>query len=519
MTVLGEEASPFLHRLQGPPAQPDRAADVISAATALREGEQMLRASASIRDPQGACERFDIAAREPLPQAWLRVGQCHAQGWGRPVDKAQAAQWYRRAAESGLASAQTALGIVLQRGDGLERDDQAAVQWFSRAAQAGDSNAALALARAYEAGQGVGRDTVVAAQWLQRAADQRNPAAQLVLAQWYLNGQAVHRSALSAYAWASVATGTAARISEATVADQLSQRGSSLRRQAAALLSADELIEGQRMSRDWAPGRLPLQLASRPEPDGAASTAAVPAAPGVAGASASGPQAASPGRPLLPGAAPAEIETPRPARARMSTGSGFFVSREGHLVTNDHVVRDCREVRLPDGQILALIARDPRADLALLRGTPVRQVARLRQNAQAQQGEEALTYGFPLHGVLSSSGQLGAGMVTALAGLRDNPLHIQIDVAVQSGNSGGPLIDSRGEVIGVVVSKLNALKVAQVTGDIPQNVNFAVALPPLKAMLAQHAVPLESGPAPAELTRQQVAEAARLYTTAVLCAR
>ena len=74
-------------------------------------------------------------------------------------------------------------------------------------------------------------------------------------------------------------------------------------------------------------------------------------------------------------------------------------------------------------------------------------------------------------------------------------------------------------VIGVVVSKLNALKVAQVTGDIPQNVNFAVALPPLKAMLAQHAVPLESGPAPAELTRQQVAEAARLYTTAVLCAR
>jgi S1-C subfamily serine protease len=59
--------------------------------------------------------------------------------------------------------------------------------------------------------------------------------------------------------------------------------------------------------------------------------------------------------------------------------------------------------------------------------------------------------------------------------LRDNPLNFQISAAVQPGNSGGPLFDTRGNVIGVVVSKLNAARVARMTGgDIPQNVNFAV---------------------------------------------
>ena len=196
------------------------------------------------------------------------------------------------------------------------------------------------------------------------------------------------------------------------------------------------------------------------------------------------------------------------------------MSRAGHLITNEHVVRECRDIKLGDGQAAELIAIDRRADLALLKAGPVEHAAVLRADARPRQGEEVLIYGFPLRGVLSSSGQLGAGMVTALSGLRDNPLQMQIDVPVQSGNSGGPLIDAHGEVIGVVVSKLNALRVAQVTGDIPQNVNFAVAAAPLKSLIAAHAVPLAAAPRPsAPLARELIAQAARRYTTAVLCAR
>ncbi len=75
----------------------------------------------------------------------------------------------------------------------------------------------------------------------------------------------------------------------------------------------------------------------------------------------------------------------------------------------------------------------------------------------------------------STSGPtLTTGEVSALAGLRDNPRQIQISAPVQPGNSGGPLLDGSGNVVGVVVSKLNAQRVARSTGDIPQNVNFAV---------------------------------------------
>lgn len=490
-------------------------ADPATASAAFLEGERLLRAPADGRDPGAACELFEQASRERLPRAWWRLAQCHERGWGRPVDKRQAADWYRRAAEAGFAYAQTAYGLALQRGDGVDRDPVTAAGWFGRAALAGDSNAALALARAYEAGVGVERDTVRAAQWMQHAADRRNPAAQIGLAQWYLTGQLVERSPLYAYAWAQVAAESALRVGDAALADALSQRAAAVRRQAAGQLTGDQLIDGQRMGREWRPQSLALQLPPGAEPPAASSRNASPgASPGTLPGTLPAPPA-----PVTAdsGAVPAQPPAPRP---RSTTGSGFFVSRAGHLITNEHVVRECRDIKLGDGQAAELIAIDRRADLALLKAGPVEHAAVLRADVRPRQGEEVLIYGFPLRGVLSSSGQLGAGMVTALSGLRDNPLQMQIDVPVQSGNSGGPLIDAHGEVIGVVVSKLNALRVAQVTGDIPQNVNFAVAAAPLKSLIAAHAVPLAAAPRPsAPLARELIAEAARRYTTAVLCAR
>jgi len=166
------------------------------------------------------------------------------------------------------------------------------------------------------------------------------------------------------------------------------------------------------------------------------------------------------------------------ARRPVSSGTGFAVA-PGRLLTNWHVAQGCTELRARNARgtevTATLAARDEERDLALLAtqgdvGPPLP----FRTGPEVRRGEAVVTYGFPLAGMLSSGATLTTGDISALSGLRDNPRHFQISAPVQSGNSGGPLLDLGGRVIGVVVSKLNAQRISQVTGDLPQNVNFAV---------------------------------------------
>jgi len=85
-----------------------------------------------------------------------------------------------------------------------------------------------------------------------------------------------------------------------------------------------------------------------------------------------------------------------------------------------------------------------------------------------------ILYGFPLAGLLTSSGNLTTGTIAGLAGLGDDPRFMQITAPVQQGNSGGPVFDQSGLVVGIVVGKLDALKLVLELQDIPQNVNFAI---------------------------------------------
>ncbi|MBR0674143.1 trypsin-like peptidase domain-containing protein [Roseomonas soli] len=176
-----------------------------------------------------------------------------------------------------------------------------------------------------------------------------------------------------------------------------------------------------------------------------------------------------------PGVAPGARPNPQ---ARASTGTGFVVGPD-QVLTNHHVVEGCSRifVRAADGRTLPVPqapASDARRDLALVRapGNPGPALA-FRANP-VRRGESVVTYGFPLAGLLSSGPTLTTGEVSALSGLADNQTQFQISAPVQQGNSGGPLLDRQGNVVGVIVSKLNAARIAQRTGDIPQNVNFAV---------------------------------------------
>ncbi len=199
-------------------------------------------------------------------------------------------------------------------------------------------------------------------------------------------------------------------------------------------------------------------------------------------------EAGLPGKPP-PLGAPDPNEPSRPPATRgglpgsnerpSSSGTGFVVA-EGRVLTNNHVINDCGRVVVRNAAGERAPARvqatDRRRDLALLTvAANVGPALPFRDQPPVRRGESVVTYGFPLSGLLSSGPTLTTGDISALAGLRDNPNNFQISAPVQPGNSGGPLLDSQANIIGVVVSKLNAARIAEMTGgDIPQNVNFAV---------------------------------------------
>jgi S1-C subfamily serine protease len=94
---------------------------------------------------------------------------------------------------------------------------------------------------------------------------------------------------------------------------------------------------------------------------------------------------------------------------------------------------------------------------------------------------------------------------------------LQISAAVQPGNSGGPLLDTSGEIVGVVVGKLDVLRVARYTGTIPENINFAIKTGALRDFLDNSVVPYETSAPGTELKTTDIATNARSYTLLISC--
>ncbi|ODS68322.1 MAG: hypothetical protein ABS38_06920 [Acidovorax sp. SCN 68-22] len=202
-------------------------------------------------------------------------------------------------------------------------------------------------------------------------------------------------------------------------------------------------------------------------------------------------------------------------------GTAFVVSSQGHLLTNRHVVGNCQQVRLAGSdKPLKVLPQDEANDLALLQMTGKPKAAAVFRAANdLRQGESIAAYGYPLQGALAAGGNLSPGVVSALAGLGNNTSHIQITAPVQQGNSGGPVLDSKGQVVGVVVQKLDAVKVAKLTGDVPQNVNFAINESTTRAFLDSNQVQYKTGHwwNIGQKDLADIAEDARTYTVVVEC--
>ena len=206
------------------------------------------------------------------------------------------------------------------------------------------------------------------------------------------------------------------------------------------------------------------------------------------------------------------------------SGSGFVVSRNAYIVTNNHVVADC--VGDIHGNLvgqapvkLRVVSADEENDLALLQGTKKfkeKDIATIRASA-VNSGDQVVAIGYPLHGLLTSDLTVTTGIISSLAGLHNDTRFLQISVPVQPGNSGGPLHDNSGNIVGVVSAKLDALRMVKATGDIPQNINFAIKTGALRDFLDNSAVPYQTADPGSEMKTADIASAARTYTMLISC--
>ena len=154
----------------------------------------------------------------------------------------------------------------------------------------------------------------------------------------------------------------------------------------------------------------------------------------------------------------------------VSSGTGFFINRSGNIISNNHVIDQCSSIKVHykgTGQKVKVLATDRANDLSLMKANFKPDDYFPIANEDAELLEDIYVAGYPFGKAVSSSVKVTKGVVSALTGIGNNYSNIQIDAALQPGNSGGPIINKKGNVVAVAVAKLDYKKVIKDFGKKP----------------------------------------------------
>ena len=199
-------------------------------------------------------------------------------------------------------------------------------------------------------------------------------------------------------------------------------------------------------------------------------------------------------------------------------GTGFVVDKDGLIATNYHVIGDARpvHVEMADGrklQVTAIHASDRKMDLAVIR------VAEKDLPALSLGNPENLKKGAPIvvmgnpHGLKNS---VVSGVNSSMREI-DGRTMLQLAIPIEPGNSGGPIYDENGNIVGVVVSQLNKMKFAKVTGSMPENVNFGIKASTVRQFLNASGLPTKWSKRSKSMSTRELAKIAKSQTVMVVC--
>ncbi|MFA6174195.1 MAG: tetratricopeptide repeat-containing serine protease family protein [Kiritimatiellales bacterium] len=417
-----------------------------------------------VANEHGAAEEafkwFKLAAEQEHSGAQISLGNCYAKGIGVQKDHKEAAKWFRRAfeqgdeyaellwqgaspveyyqfkAEQGDAKYQYMVGVQYEVGEdlsGVPVDHKEAVKWYRLAADQGYADAQFSLGRCYGNGQGVWEDGKEAVKWYQLAAEQGDSGAQCNLGVCYSHGKGVLEDYVEAYAWFVIAAMNGDS-QGAENKDILKNKLNNLQI-AAGQERAKELIANIERKKQVA--RLPAG------------------------------------------------EVPSADIAPSGFGSGLLV-KDGYVVTCWHVVENSKKISINcQGKDFnaSVVQKDVGNDIAILCVDGADAGALLSVADSVKLGSQVFTMGFPHPGLQGSDVKFTTGSISGLTGPKNTPVYYQISAPLQSGNSGGPLFDEYGNLVGIVAAKLDSLKMLAATGDLTQNVNYAIKVDYLVPLL------------------------------------
>jgi len=299
--------------------------------------------------------------------------------------------------------------------------------WYEILAKNGYPTAMWLVGEHYDSGRGVEKNHAQAFYWYEKGAWKGDTRAMLNLAIKYSKGEGALQSYKLAYAWSSLATKATAewwRQSAVEKRDFLAKK-----------LSPKQLVEAQDLA-----AKIQYQIDN-----------------------------------------PADPQTQPPAKTNsdkaIGSGTGFFITTDGYILTCLHVVDGAARIEIYVGDKMypaSLIRSDSTNDLAILKVNGSFQALAFSPHRSAKMGQDVFTVGYPNPGLQGISAKYTKGTISSLTGFQDDLRLYQISVPVQPGNSGGALLDENGNILGVVIAMLNAKTTFEISGSLPQNVNYAV---------------------------------------------
>lgn len=400
-------------------------------------------------DLQMPTDKANLDNKE-LSEVFYYLAELYSNGEGTEKDVKKAFCYYHKAATNGNFAAALRLGIQYETGNGVEPNREMATFWFEKKIELQrtdlgigfPSDYSLIGALYYFGIAEVKKDTLEAIKWYKKAAMTGDKQSLILLGNIYEEGDGVLPNYIGAYAWYCIALGRGEKYA--------SRDRERIERKMTPTMIQEGQALAERISKE-------IEVAKKGKKS-----------------------------------SPVNI-------ALTSAGTGFFVTANGYLITAAHVVSKMALVKVAVGENTKdakVVSIDEKNDVALLKieGNNYTLLP-LGLSKDAKLGQDVFTIGFPNMELQGKSPKLTKGTISALKGMRDDPSCFQISVSVQPGNSGGPLVDSNGLVIGIINARLNDVATVQLTGSLPQNVNYAVKAAyvlPLLESIGDESVPSAS---------------------------